>query len=44
LTHFIGDDEPAGASQARCANLRPAGRAAQNAAKVLRISSRDSAQ
>jgi hypothetical protein len=33
-------DEPAGKSQARWANFPPAGRAAQKAAKVARISAR----
>ena len=40
LTHFMLGDEPAGASQARCENFEPAGRAAQKAAKTARISSR----
>ena len=41
LTHFIDGDAVEKASQARCANLSPAGRAAQNAWKVVRISARD---
>lgn len=43
LTHFIDGLEPAGRSQARCANFAPAGRAAQYAAKVSRTCARDSA-
>ena len=34
MIHFIEGDEPAGASHIRCANLPPAGRASQKAAKV----------
>jgi hypothetical protein len=40
LTHFIDGLLPAGPSQARWANLEPAGRASQNAAKVAAISPR----
>lgn len=36
------DDDPAGPSQARCANFPPTGRALQNAAKVARMSARES--
>ena len=36
----LGDDDPAGPSQPRCANFAPAGRPAQNAANVARISAR----
>ena len=43
FTHFIEGDEPAGPSVARCANFCPAGRTSQNAAKAVRISSRESA-
>ena len=43
FTHFIDGLLPAGRSQARCANFEPGGRALQKAAKVARISSRDSA-
>ena len=43
LTHFIAGLEPAGASQARRANLAPAGRAAQYAAKISRSAARGSA-
>ena len=41
LTHFIDGDAVEKASQARCANLSPAGRAAQKAWKSARIWARD---
>ena len=40
LTHFIDGLEPEGPSVARRANFCPTGRAAQKAAKILRISDR----
>src|SRR5690606_3967534 len=42
FTHFIGDDEPAGKSVARWANLLPTGRASQKDLNVSHSSSRDS--